>query len=272
MVTSSAETDERRGAMAPRRDAGNGEPRLVWERPEPPSRPAPSPLSRDRIVRAAIQLADAEGLESVSLRKVAAALDAGPMRLYGYLSTKEELFDLMVDAVYGEIPPPAPDGKDWRDALQSLAHHTRQAALRHEWFADLLGRRPHLGPNALAHLEASLAALDGAPGFDHIDTVMHAIETVNAYLVGAIRKQIAELRAERATGMDERRWQAASAPYLNRMLATGRYPTLARFVQDATHPDADTTFDTGLEYVLDGIAARLAAGSSEDLGGRVTPR
>jgi hypothetical protein len=80
------------------------------------------------------------------------------MRLYGYLSTKDELLDLMMDAVYAEITPPD-SGVDWRDALRSLANQTRQLAARHEWFADLLGRRPSLGPHALARLEATLAAL-----------------------------------------------------------------------------------------------------------------
>ncbi|MGY4973069.1 TetR/AcrR family transcriptional regulator [Streptomyces sp. NEAU-S7GS2] len=244
--------------MAERREAGSGEPALIWERPEPPSRPTPSPLSRDRIVQAAIGLADTDGLESVSLRKVAAALDAGPMRLYRYLSTKEELLDLMVDAVYGEIPAPEPADGDWRGTLRSLAHHTRRAALRHEWFADLLAGRPHLGPHALAHTEATFAALHGAPGFDDIDTVLPVVDAVNAYLVGAIRKEISVLRAERVTGMDEEQWQRAAAPYLSRVLATGRYPTLSKVVQDAAHPDAETTFDAGLDYLLDGIAARIA--------------
>jgi AcrR family transcriptional regulator len=243
--------------MAARSEPGGGEPRLVWERPEPPSRPAPSPLSRERIVRAAIELADTDGLDSVSLRKVAAILDAGPMRLYGYLSTKDELLDLMVDAVYGEIAPPEPASQDWRAALRTLARRTRQAAHLHEWFADLLGGRPHMGPNGLAYLEASLAALDNAPGFDHIDTVMQAVGTVNAYVVGAIRSEITELRAERATGMNEQEWHATSAPYMSRMLATGRYPTLVKVIRDATHPDTDTTFDTGLDQVLDGIATHL---------------
>lgn len=243
--------------MAARPEPGSGETPLVWERPEPPSRPAPSPLSRESIVRAAIDLADADGLEAVSLRKVAAALDAGPMRLYGYLSTKDELLDLMADAVYGEIVPPEPAGQDWRTTLRTLAHRTRQAALRHEWFADLLGGRLHIGPNGLAHLEASLSALDGTPGFDHIDTVMQAVTAVNSYVIGAVRGEITELRAERATGMDERQVQAASGPYLSRMLATGRYPTLVKVIKDATHPGTDITFDGGLDYVLDGIATHL---------------
>ncbi|MCO5971198.1 TetR/AcrR family transcriptional regulator C-terminal domain-containing protein [Actinoallomurus soli] len=240
--------------MAVRRDT-DGEFTPVWERPEPPSRPAPSPLSRDRIVEAAIRLADADGLDAVSLRKVAAALDAGPMRLYGYLSTKTELLDLMADAVYGEIAPPAPDG-DWRAALRSLAHGLREAALRHEWFADLLGGRPPLGPCALAYLEATLAALDGAPGFDDVDAVTQAAHTVNAYVIGAVRSEIAESRTERATGLDERRWQAANGPYLDRLLATGRYPALAKMVGGGPHPDAETAFATGLDQVLAGITAR----------------
>ncbi|MGW1787964.1 TetR/AcrR family transcriptional regulator [Streptomyces tubercidicus] len=244
--------------MAAQRGADGGEPGLIWERPEPPSRPTPSPLSRDRIVAAAIELADADGLEAVSLRKVAAALDAGPMRLYRYLSTKEELLDLMGDAVYGEIPAPEPADGDWRGMLVSLAHDTRQAVLRHKWFADQLAGRPHLGPNALTHLEASLTALYGTPGLDDIDTVMLVIDAVNAYVVGALRKEISVLHAERITGMDEEQWQRATGPYISRKLATGRYPTLSKVVQDATHPNADTTFDTGLGFLLDGIAARIA--------------
>lgn len=243
--------------MAARRNTTEDEPALIWERPEPPNRPAPSPLSRDRIVRAAIDLADTGGLGEVSLRKVAATLDAGPMRLYGYVATKDELLDLMVDAVYAEITPPEPTGNDWRATLRSLARRTRQAAHQHEWFVDLLGGRPHIGPNALAHLEAAMSTLDATPGFNGIDTVMQAAGTVHAYTLGALRAETTERRAERASGMTERQWQTASGPYLTRMLATGRYPTLAKVIRDATHPDTDTIFDIGLDCVLDGIATRL---------------
>ncbi|QFY09732.1 TetR family transcriptional regulator [Nonomuraea phyllanthi] len=224
----------------------------VWDRPEPPTRPAP--LDRERIVAAAIALADEGGLEAVSLRKVAARLDVGPMRLYGYISTKEELFDLMVDEVHTEIiTEEQPD--DWREVLRVRAHRTRQAALRHEWLADLLGGRPALGPNALAAGEAVLAALDGLAD---IDTVMRAVETVNAYFTGAIRREIANLRAERATGLSVREWQRASGPHLSRMLATGRFPTVAKMVHDGTEVDAEESFATGLDWVLDAVAARLA--------------
>jgi AcrR family transcriptional regulator len=224
----------------------------VWDRPEPSARPAP--LDRERIVAAAIALADEGGLEAVSLRKVAARLDAGPMRLYGYISTKEELFDLMVDEVHAEILPGGQSG-DWREALRTLACRIRRAALRHEWLADLLGGRPALGPNALAVTEATLAALDGLAD---IDTVMRAVETVTAYFTGAIRREVANLRAERASGLSKRDWQRARGPHVRRMLATGRFPALAKMVHDGTEVDAETSFATGLDWVLDAIAAKLA--------------
>jgi AcrR family transcriptional regulator len=237
----------------------DGPPVLVWERPEPARRPAPSPLSRESIVRTAIALADADGLAAVSLRKVGAALDAGPMRLYGYVSTKQELLDLMVDEVYAEIAPPRPGG-DWRAALRELAGQLRAAALRHEWFVELLGGRPSLGPHALAYLEAGLGALDAVDGFAGIDAVMRAWGAAQAYTVGAVRAEVAERVAQRVTGLDEEGWQALTAPYLARVLATGRYPTLEKVVRESSPDDPDAGFATGLDHVLDGIAARLARG------------
>ncbi|MFB8024878.1 TetR/AcrR family transcriptional regulator [Streptomyces sp. NPDC056465] len=224
---------------------------LVWERPEPPNRPVPAPLSRERIVRVAIRLADADGLDAVSLRKVAAELDVRPMRLYGYIASKEELLDLMVDAAHAEIRPV---GDGWREVLRSLAEVTRHAVHEHEWLADLLGGRPQLGPHALAGGETVLAALDGVD----VDDVMPVVAAVNAYVVGAVRREVADRRAERATGMDEKRWQAALGPYLERTFATGRFPALATVVRDAAHHDADHTFRTGLDFVLDGIEARIS--------------
>ncbi|OIJ63662.1 TetR/AcrR family transcriptional regulator [Streptomyces mangrovisoli] len=223
---------------------------LVWERPEPPNRPVPAPLSRDRIVRAAVGLADADGLDAVSLRKVATVLDVRPMRLYGYIAGKEELLDLMVDAAYAEIRS---TGDGWREALRSHAEATRHAVHQHEWLADLLGGRPQLGPHALASGEAVLAAL----GDIHVDARMPVVASVKAYVVGAVRREIAERRAERATGLDESRWQAEHGPYLERNFAAGRFSALAEVVRDAVHLDADETFRIGLDFLLDGIEAGI---------------
>lgn len=249
----STRADATGGVMAARQDSEH-DAAIIWERPEPSQRPAPSPLSRESIVRAAINLADTGGLGEVSLRKVAALLEAGPMRLYGYVATKDELLDLMVDAVYAEIIQPTAAGADWRTTLRSLAHRTRQAAHRHEWFVDLLGGRPHIGPNALAYLEATMSTLDAV--LVDIEAVMQAAGTVHAYILGALRAEITERRAERASGMTEQQWQMASSPYISRMLATNQYPTLAKVIHDATHPAPDVAFDVGFECVLDGIAAR----------------
>jgi AcrR family transcriptional regulator len=188
------------------------------------------------------------------MRKVAARLDAGPMRLYRYISTKEELFDLMVDEVQAEIIAKEPAG-DWREALGGLAHRTRQAALRHEWLADLLGSRPGMGPNSLAVAETTLAALDGLAD---IDTVIRAVETVSSYFTGAITREIANLRAERATGLSRNDWQRERGPHVMRMLATGHFPAVSKLVYDATEVDAETSFTTGLDWVLDAVAIRLS--------------
>jgi len=107
---------------------------------------------------------------------------------------------------------------------------------------------------ALAAGEAVLAAL----GDLGVDVVMPVVSAVNAYTIDAVRREIAERRAERATGMDEKRWQAALGPYLERSFATGELPVLARAVRDAVHLDADETFRIGLTFLLDGIEARVS--------------
>ncbi|MFI1522086.1 TetR/AcrR family transcriptional regulator C-terminal domain-containing protein [Kitasatospora cineracea] len=261
--------------MTPRHDADSGSAAgsdsgstagsgLVWERPEPPARPTPGPLSRALIVGAALELADADGLEGVSMRRVAAALEVGPMRLYGYVETKAELLELMVDAVYAEIAPgpagvrPAPP-EQWRQQLRTIAGRHRAAALRHEWFTQLLGGRPHLGPNALAALESVLAAVRGIPGFAGRPTlVQQAAGVFHAYLAGRLRVEVAQRQEERTEGHSDADWQRAMGPYLVRVLAAGRHPALAEVMAEAEHLPRGEEFAAGLELVLDGIAAQVS--------------
>nr|BFE57000.1 TetR/AcrR family transcriptional regulator C-terminal domain-containing protein [Dactylosporangium thailandense] len=230
-------------------------PLPVWERPEPQPRAAPVPLSRAKIAAAAIRLADEHGLDGLSVRRLAKELGVGPMRLYDYVTNRSELLDLMVDAVYAQIaqiaeagPPPG-----WRAAVLAVVHRTRDAALEHEWFADLLGARPHLGPHALAVGESTAAALAQSPAVHGIDDLQRALGALNAFIVGALRREITERRTARATGTDVAAWQAALGPYLTRMLETGRYPTIARLVVDGAHLNAEETFHHNLTTVLDGI-------------------
>lgn len=212
-------------------------------------------LSRDRIATAAIRLADAGGLDGVSVRKIATELGTAPMRLYDYFTGKQELLDLMVDAVYAEIAAATRQPHDdWRAAARAAAEATRAAALTHEWFADLLGGRPRLSPHALAVGESTAAALNRAPGVSDIDDLQRATGTLSAFLAGAIRAEVAERRAARSTGTDKDSWQANLGPYLQRMLDTGRYPTIAALVHDATHHSAEDLFAQKLATVLDAFS------------------
>lgn len=213
-------------------------------------------MSRERIVCAALALADAEGLTAVSLRKVSASLDTGAMRLYAYLSTKDELLDLMVDAVYGEMAQEGPLPLRWDDALRTLADRTRQASKRHPWLVEILGGRPHQGPNALLYLESMLAALAGS-GPTAIDLVLQAAKTFTAFMVGALRAEMSELRAESESGLTKHAWQVANQPYLLRQIETGQFPTIAKAVAESAEPLPDTVFAFGLECVIEGMGRHL---------------
>ncbi len=197
------------------------------------------------IVQTAVTLADREGLDAVSLRNVADALDAGPMRLYGHVDSKEALLELMVDAVYAELPRP-PIG-DWREALRAVAQSLRAAAARHPWFIGLVGGRPNLRENAFAYMEACLAALS----FANMDDALESLGLVQSYAIGAIQTEASEL----ASGQNREQWQKASWARVQEMLATGRYPMIERVVREASHPE--DRFERGLERVLTGIDAGL---------------
>ncbi|HEV7707967.1 MAG TPA: TetR/AcrR family transcriptional regulator C-terminal domain-containing protein [Asanoa sp.] len=210
------------------------------------------PLSREKIAATAIRLADAHGLDGLSLRKIAKELGVGPMRLYDYVLNRSELLDLMVDVVYARIAA-ADQHTQWRATVLAIAHATRAAALDHEWFADLLGGRPHLGPHALAVGEATAAALNQAPAVRGIDELQRALGGLNAFIIGAVRREVTERRTARSTGTDMAAFQTSLGPYLTRMLNTGRYPTVARLVIDGAHLNAEETFNHNLTTVLDGI-------------------
>lgn len=225
---------------------------LIWERPEPRGRTI-APTDRGRIVAAAAALADADGLSGLSMRKVAAELRVSPMRLYGYVATKDELLDLMADSVYGEIAAALGDRAEWEEALRTIAVATRDRALRHEWFVELIGGRPHLGPNALTVMEATASALAHALGPGGGDRLMAALGVFNAYLIGAVRNEVTERRLSRETGADETQWQASVGPYLSRQLATGRYPTMERVLAGMPEGDPAETFASEVAIIIRGV-------------------
>jgi AcrR family transcriptional regulator len=229
---------------------------LVWfDEPAPPR--GSEQLSRERIVTAAIALADADVRGEVTMRAVAARVGSStPMSLYRYVGSKDGLTDLMVDELYGEIA--IPQG-DWRTSLRGLGLSGWDAVQRHPWFARLAFSRPPLGPNALAMYDAALAPLEA---FDlGAAERMGAVGTVLGHVFGS-GLALLEERAmrERAGLRSEEDLAEAARPYLQRITEEGRYPHFIRWANDPGRLDpVPQSFERILEWLLDGIEGMLAA-------------
>lgn len=230
---------------------------LVWTRLTPTARGRRPGLTHARIAQAAIEIADAEGLDAVSMRRIAAALGVGAMSLYRYLASREDLVDLMVDGAIGELSLEGLRAGDWRGVLTALAHASRGMLHRHPWLARYaFGARPSFGPHMLAWVEKSTALLES--GQLTIDQVLDMSGTVAAFVVGYTQTELAEREAQRSTGLTVEQWRARVAPYVMEVLATGDYPRLTRIVEDAEDfPDPDKLFQRRLGYVVEGIGAGL---------------
>ncbi|WP_225726497.1 MULTISPECIES: TetR/AcrR family transcriptional regulator [unclassified Nocardia] len=230
-------------------------PELIWDRMIQQNREPRQALSREQIVRVALDIADSEGLQAVSMRRIAAKLGTTAMSLYRHVSDKEDLLDLLVDEVYGETELPERPSSDWRADLRLFARRTRTVLLRHTWFASVAATRPPLGPNALRHLEFSLSVIDGlGPDIGRLAGVLAAI---NSYVMGFVLGELAEEETRRRGGLSEEQWRATVGPYVERVVASGRYPTFNRFVTEAGDLNGTENFEFGLDCLLDGIAARL---------------
>ena len=220
-------------------------------------------LSRADIVDIAVAIADAEGTEAVSMRRIAKDLQVGVMSLYWHIESKEDLHQLMLETVQGEIKAATPSG-DWRTDLAAYARNTRAAMHRHPWAIDYIGAGPPSGPNDARNADQLIAALDGL-GFDVVTTI-GALMTVSTYVMGAALREIQEVRWQRAADqtmceMPEEEVAEALAEFDRRVRGSGRYPHLAKLLDAGIDPDAaetrDERFEFGLSCVLDGIAARV---------------
>jgi AcrR family transcriptional regulator len=227
---------------------------LVWSLPEPGRGPQPA-LGREQIVRAAVKIADAEGVSAATMRRVATALGSStPMSLYRYVGNKDGLVDLMLDAVVGEVAVPAEPTGDWRADLRLLALENWAMMQRHPWYAELVHTRPPLGPQALARTEFGLAVLTRT-GVDPT-TAMTYLGMVNGLTIGVALQANEELKMRRRTGLhtdDELR--AAAQPFIEEIMASGRYPTVNQWLRDGGR--FAEGFEPVLDTMLDGIAARL---------------
>src|ERR1700728_873684 len=231
---------------------------VIWGRPERAGRGPAPPLSRDEIPEAAIVLADTQGIEAVSMRTLAVQLGVGAASLYRYVDRKEELIDLMVDAVMRDDLQ-FEVGGDWREDLRSFARGLRAMTLRHPWVAVHGAGRRNLGPNTAWRYEQVLGAIDGL-GLE-IDEMLVMVETLDAFIRGRALDELSEQEAVRRSGLDQEQWMQTQIPYIESLIESGRYPLLTRVVLDARSPHdpdrLDHGFDLGLERILDGLATML---------------
>lgn len=213
--------------------------------------PTRSRLTRERVLEAAMLLADRGGLTGLTIRTLAAELGAKPMSVYYYVASKDELLDLLVDVVFEEIELPDPLG-DWQVEMRRRAYSARDRLRVHSWAIGLLESRTSPGPATLRHHDAVLACLRHA-GFSR-ELTAHAYALVDSYVYG-FALQEAGLPFEGPDSVGD-----VSGPIME-LMATGAYPTM---VEMATtyylKPGYDFAdeFEFGLDLILDGLAVRHA--------------
>jgi DNA-binding transcriptional regulator YhcF (GntR family) len=210
-------------------------------------------LSRGHLLRTAIAVADAEGLDAVSMRRLAAELGVGPMSLYRHVANKDELVAQMADEVFGEPDPPVQGPQGWRAELELIARRQWQLCRRHLWLPRAVSfTRPMLVPNMMAQTESVLRALDGL-GLPMSTRIREAL-TLHALVITTALPMADEVEAEQETGVPLDRWWLAQRARADELLAGGRFPLLATIPQDVVS-DLDELFEYGLARHLDGFAA-----------------
>jgi AcrR family transcriptional regulator len=217
-------------------------------------------LTIDAIVGAAITIADADGLEQLSMRRVAGRLGAGTMSLYRYVPGKPELLELMVDRVCGETA--SPEGGDWRARLAHVARENRRLYERHPWLLHVFPGRPPLGPGVIGKYERELRALEGI-GLDDVE-MDSVLTVVLGHVRGAVTTMFETARA-RAVQSDEEWWRSVG-PHVERVLDPAAFPLAVRVGTAAGEAyegayDPEHALEFGLERLLDGIAAFVEARS-----------
>lgn len=248
---------------------------LLWGGPPPPPARGPRPkVTLEQIVQAGIDLADTEGLDALSMRRVAGRLGIGTMSLYTYVPGRTELLHLMYDRAVGPTPPP-PEGATWRQALRHYAHLDHDLHRTHPWTLTIATPGLMLmSPNSTARAEAVYAALAplGLPARRQA-AIAHSID---AYVrgsgqAGAARLTSADLDGGFTDTDDYEAWWARATPRLAELVTPDRFPRLHAVWEAGAFKDfADSAFDYGLERLLDGIEHHLehtrTAGGPEEPG------
>jgi AcrR family transcriptional regulator len=230
----------------------------VFLRP-PRTRSGQPTLSRDQIVKAAIELLDAEGPTGLSMRKLGTRLGAGATSMYWHVANKDELLELAVDEVMGEAYVPEVGDTSWRVGLSVWANGMHAMLLRHPWVTGLLGTQPTIGPNAMRMGERAITLLTAA-GFEGLE-ITHVISLVNAHALGSAATQNAVIRATRQAGISMAGLAAQMESYLDRLAPD--HPNYDKWRRENSGSTLDPVkiwdegFAFGLDRILDGLSLWL---------------
>jgi DNA-binding transcriptional regulator YhcF (GntR family)/AcrR family transcriptional regulator len=213
-------------------------------------------LTQDRIVAAAIAVADTEGLAGVSMRRVATELGVAAMSLYRHVADKDTLVLQMIDAGFGELDLPTDPPAGWRERLEYAARTLWAMFRRHPWMAQAMSvTRPELLTSTMAAGEWMLAGLDGQ-GLD-LATMLTAHITLFTYVRGAATHLELEADAEAASGLNADEFMDTRVDTMRSILAAGEFPVLGRVTENPYDFNLDTIFEFGLQRLLDGYAVLI---------------
>jgi AcrR family transcriptional regulator len=213
-----------------------------------------APLTRERVLRAAVELADRDGIEALSMRKLGQELGVEAMALYRHVRNKDDLLDGLVETVVGEIELPYPS-KDWKAAMRALVRSSRQVMLSHPWAPRVIIDRPTVGPATLRHIDAVLGILS-AGGFT-IDMAHHALHVLGSRILGFTQdpfNDTEDVRPEPDVAVRRARELAAVFPHVGELALA------------ATHEgalggcDDDVEFAFGLDLILEGLDRKRTGG------------
>lgn len=249
---------------------------LLWGRAAQGSRGPKQGTDLEAVVRAAIDLADADGLDAVSMRRVAERVGIGTMSLYTYVPGKGELLDLMLDTVYAErADDPIDAAAPARERLEALARSQWTFHQRHPWTLYIASGRAVLGPNELDAYEAALSVASDL-GVSARDAVA-IVDSIGLFVRGVARDAAEAESAERVTGVSEMEWWTERDAILTSKMSEGQYPTLGRIDAGGGFAVPDDTanynltfiledFEFGLQRLLDGIVAYVSEHVHDGIG------
>ncbi|MEV4318958.1 TetR/AcrR family transcriptional regulator C-terminal domain-containing protein [Actinocrispum sp. NPDC049592] len=209
-------------------------------------------IGRDRVIRAGIALADAEGLGAVSMRRLATDLGVATMSLYRYVSSKDDLVVFMADTAFGEVPWPGRPVAGWRPRLELAARLMWTVCRRHPWVAEVLSMtRPRGTPQLLVYAEWVLSTLHslGLP----MDDMMYIHLTLFGHIKAIALSLSAETQARQDTGITSDEWMRQQEAEFRAVVAGGSFPTMEYLTTQEFDQDLDRMFEYGLRMVLDGL-------------------